>query len=303
VAVASSVGAVIFAVSPEGGPVDVVGRAEAALSPRGVLVHYAFTQRSGRAVGSGVDTRVASDSCPPRGRVEVWQATDPARWRASFPALPRGGRCGGKPIRRGEDDGSRTIAWAAGTRSEYSPSTKTQEITTGYAEHGAAAAIPTGIDTPRGSGEPIEELRTLLADDALRDAGVRTVDGRRLRSFTSTRTERLHDDAGRVSRFRELIVYQVDAETFEPVRSLRTFTIPTIRRTARKDGRLGTLRIRGGRTYADELDFTSYDRRPLDAEARALLVIHPATGTTTSRETRQERVRRMRRASPRAVVR
>lgn len=288
---------IAFAASPGDAPVDVLGRAQAALEVRGELVHYRVRSTSGKAVGRGIDLRVGPGGpgvdgpCRPTAPVEVWQAVDPVRWRVIRPAPPRGRRCGGLGDDRGPIRGPQEESFADDALSYYLRERDTLRIVSGYDPRGSASRLSVGPVEGLAREDPVGVLRRLLRLGRVTDRGERTVDGRRVRTFAGSRNVpvRFGARSGESTPFRETTVYDVDPETYAPLRVVRTHGVPVIDRTTPGRGR-GRLVISRVRTYASQLDFVAFDRRPLDAEARRKLMIRPARPATVARLT-QERFR------------
>lgn len=277
-ALAALIAGVVLGASPGSRSVDVLGQAQAALATGGELVHYAVRESDGPSTGTGIELRVARDRCPKTGPVEVWQATNPVRWRVVRPALVRSPGCRG--ARGSAADGllgEQHYAFADGTLTRYSPEEDRLTITHGYGSGRGSTAELTGGMFPGKTRavEPLMMLRRMLADGMLVEKGERTVGGRPVRTLSQT-TEQRRLINGKASTWDQVTVYDVDAETFAPVRIVRSGGIPIIR------GKGASLRMVGVRPTATQFDFERYERMPLDDVTRRLLTIVPSRPPTVT---------------------
>jgi hypothetical protein len=270
-AVAAVVLTVVLAASPAGGPVDVLGRARAALSPKGELVHYTVRVQIGRSVtGRGPDLAVRlpgprADCARPLDN-EVWQTAHPNRWRA---------RTQGCQLRGGTAEVSTSeSSWSPGTSSFYDPADRRLRVLTGLSPRSSAGTVPLGVETI-GPGDPVEVIRGLLASGDLRPHGARRRDGRPVLTFTARRTENGHRTTW-LTRY----VYDVDPDTYEPVRV-------TIVRSGRPadPSKHCALRCSLAGTVGQRMDFRSFERVPLDRATERLLRIDPPPDARVERTT------------------
>ncbi|MEV4421609.1 hypothetical protein AB0L40_16740 [Patulibacter sp. NPDC049589] len=295
VGVAAIGAVVVVAASPRDGPVDVLGRAEAALSPTGELLHYVVRTRGVEPTG-GLSPRVLGTGgrCPPPPPTEVWQARSPSRWRAVIPASANTGRCQGTMIDRHGHvlRGTWETSWAGGTSTSYWPAVDRMKVIGGYDSNSSQGNVPLG-DPHLGGDDPVEVVRRMLRQGKLRDDGETTLDGRKVHTLSGTKTETAH----RITT-RETVLYAVDATTFAPVRAISTVatTYPRNQRGIRNDPRL-RAELEKGR--ATQLDFVTFERRPLDAAGRRLLTIVPRRPPVVVERTTQARLRAERRAEVR----
>jgi hypothetical protein len=154
-AVATAAAAAAIVVPPGGSHrLDVLGEAQAALAPRGQILH--FVVRASYYGGTRLNTVHAAT-------FEQWSATAPARWRVitSFP-------------------GSRTQqAWAGGRQSTLWDGRLT--VRRGVKNLDPYVGPPASL-----GGDPIGTIRGLLARGAVREAGNASVDGRATRRLIGT---------------------------------------------------------------------------------------------------------------------
>ncbi|WP_022929433.1 hypothetical protein [Patulibacter americanus] len=275
--------------APGRSPVDVLGRAEAALGTPDELVHYVVRDRVVQA-RPGLRPPPVSRSffpCPPTGTTEVWQSERLNRWRAVLPVAPNGPRCSqtydgrrGIPV-----DGPTQSAWNNGTTSYYVEQNDTLDTVRGYSLRSSARLTPIS-DRNLGGGDPVQTLRGMLAAGRLTSRGATTLNGRRVRTFSGTSTQH-----GRGGTDVTTVLYAVDADTFRPVRSIVT------RRVLRRGGP-PTPRGRDMRRWmwsspsAHQLDFLRYERLPLNAATRRLLEIRPARPPKDTTDMTQAELRR-----------
>ncbi|MFA4929749.1 MAG: hypothetical protein WC558_14620, partial [Patulibacter sp.] len=135
--------------------------------------------------------------------------------------------------------------------------------------------------------EPLTAIRRMLKAGELRERGERVVDGRRVRVLFASEVVTLRQLSSSVS-YDRVTVYEVDKQTFAPVRVSQTSAFPE------RTGVGRSSRLTGVRLRATEMRFESYERRPLDAAARSLLVITPRGRTRTTTTTAAEQRERMR---------
>lgn len=276
---ASAVAVAVVAFSaagPSDGPLDVVAKASAVLSPPEELLHYTATAGPVAASG-GLDPAPIKGSCAESGSIEVWQTTVPDRWRAILRPNPRGAQCSRAydPNRDAEITGPTEMAWDRGTTSRYQPASDTLDIVRGYPSNSDARDIPLG-DQRLGTGDPVSVVRSLLASGAVRETERSTVDGRTVRVLRGT-TEATDGDRTTTVK----VLYAIDADSFAPVRAITTTSIqdPDVH---------PALRARLAEPRAQQLDFTSYERRPLTPQSEQQLAIRPARPTQTVDQTLAE---------------
>jgi hypothetical protein len=275
--------------APGRSPVDVLGRAQAALGTPDELVHYVVRERVVQARPGLRPPPVsrAEFPCPPTGTTEVWQSERLNRWRAVLPSAPNGPRCSqtydgrrGIPV-----DGPTQSAWDDGTTSYYVEQNDTLDIVRGYSLRSSARLTPIS-DRNLGAGDPVQTLRSMLAAGRLTTRGETTLNGRRVRTFSGTSTQH-----GRGGTDVTTVLYAVDAATFRPVRSIVT------RRLLRRGGP-PTPRGRDMRRWgwiapsAHQIDFLRYERLPLDAANRRLLEIRPVRPPKDTTDMTQAELRR-----------
>lgn len=266
---AATVLLVLLPASPGRSPVDVLGRAEAALAPKGELLHYVLRET---VLDAG---RLPSRICPQTGSTEVWHAPRLDRWRAVLPAAPEGPRCSvtvhGRhdlPVR-----GPVQLSWDAGTTATYVAANDTLDIVRGYPATSSARLVPIG-DRDLGDGDPVATIRGLLAAGRLRDGGRGTLGGRRVRTLTGSR------ESGGV---RTTVRYAVDVDTFEPVAVTTTREATDAPTTGRERRFQRFWRMFGAVTR--RVTFVRYERLPLDGAGRRLLEIRPSRPPVTTNVT------------------
>jgi hypothetical protein len=247
---AACVGAVALLLSGAGGGahVDVLAQARAALAMPGQIVHLITTEhveiRGGAHPESG-----------PSSTREQWSSTSPARWRVALTIPTPDATPEGKPL--GNTDGLVTgpmqFSYGGGSSEEYFEQSNSLNITTGVSEQSPQAS-PTG---PLGV-EPIAQVRTMLGDGQLGEAGTTTVNGkaalRLLGAYPRGENPPWH------------VEYDVDPTTYAPVQV--TIEVAQPSRPASKG--IQTIVVSVGR----------YELVPLNASTESLLSISP-TGTPT----------------------
>ena len=213
VAVAATI--VAIAVPGKGGTVDAVAAARAALAPSGEIVHM--------KVQMGFGGHQAG--LPP---VEQWYASDPDRWRT---------RTEGLDVRR--NGRARPVQF------ETAFSNDRMRL---YDQRRDVVTIWRSEKLPRAArgpsllgGDPATDLRAQLGKGDVRDDGIVTVDGKRVR--------RLVQDAER-QRF----VYYMDPDTFAPVA-----------------GHVSLKRHDGKFFRGPQFKVVLYERLPLNDETEQLL--------------------------------
>lgn len=293
--VASAVAATILVIVPGGTPVDVVGQARAALAEQADVLHYTVRESRGPVVGTGLDIRAGRQRCNVDGPVRVWRAKDPVRWRVVLPGFAASAACGEG---LGVHGMTREIAYADRSVSTYVRETNRLDVVRDYPSDTFGSRIPVGAAVgigQRSTGEePLAEVQRMLRDGKLEDRGERKLDGRLVRTFSGRTSTSMRID-GRTYRFQEQTVYDVDASRLVPVRMVRTSVMPRISRAPGS----GELRASMSRVYANQLDFESYERLPLDEAGRKLLRITPKSRPTTTSITYLELRKKARAGVPR----
>ena len=223
---AGAAAALGVALLPSGHSVDAIAAARAALSPSGEIVHMKV-QVLGRKGAVVV------------GPTEQWYAADPARWRVVFDVPSR--------------PGAHAAAVAGQVQVAYTPNRVRQ-----YVSKSDKATVYTGIGseatTPGlAGGDPSTTLRDQLAKGDVRDDGVVTVDGRKVRRLVST---------SKMGKMTRRLVYYMDPDTFVPLGGRQSFD--------------------GPKNSHFQIDFkiTDYKRIPFNAETAKLLQIQHTDHTT-----------------------
>lgn len=289
--VSAIVATVVLIAAPGGSTVNVVERASAALAVDGAqLVHYRVRLESGPAERTGTDIRITKRACPATGPIEIWQAARPLRWRMVSPPP-----CGpgvvdshGRPV-----SGRVERSFANGVVSEYVPEYNTLDASARFPTESSASRIPLMAPGVLDGDEPLAAIRRMLEAGALRERGERVVDGRRVRILFASETVKLRHLSSSVS-YDKVTVYEVDKQTFAPVRVSQTSASPKKAGGTLVRGKRTPLRFTGVDLRATEMRFESYERRPLDAQGRSLLVITPRGRTRTTTTTAAEQRERMR---------
>lgn len=180
---------------------DPVAEAQAALASPGEIVYMKIT--------SEVISPSAATVPAPR-TTEQWSALDPLRWRF-VERIPRpSARLGGMADSQGPIFGRREHSYGRGARRDYLAERDTLTVTTGYSDRDPAARIPSPLG--RGSGDPQDDLRSLLADGEVRDEGEQQIGGRTVRRFVSVRQRTAPEQLMR-------LVFDVDPVTFAPLKA------------------------------------------------------------------------------------
>lgn len=294
-AVAATIVLIVLALAPAGSPVDVLGRAEAALTSSGRLLHYTVTSQPVATTG-GLERRPVRGRCVTPSRVEVWETDAPRRWRAILPPPPS--RCDTIVDRhRNVVRGPQEQAWNNGVSTTYLPANRTLDIVRGYNTNSSQRVIPIvdpSGDRTFGDGGPIEAIRRLIADRKLKQTGTATLHGRAVRVLSGgrQRDSRAANGEGYVAT--TTLLYAVDAKTYEPVRAISTIKSVT---TFRPRGDRPVQRL--DRTFALQLDFSAFDQAPLDATNSRQLTIEPSGTVHRTDMTLAEFRREIRRSTTR----
>ncbi|HZO36503.1 MAG TPA: hypothetical protein VFB41_06455 [Solirubrobacteraceae bacterium] len=236
------------AVVPGGGQLDPVARASEALAPSGTIIHMKLTS-----------TMVATErnmKVPDPQTVELWSAADPARWRYVQVIAD--------DVKVGDDEGffqgREEFAFANGVQEDYIAQRDQLKVTTGFRDPNASR-VPGLMPI-----DPERDIRPLLQRGELRDEGEATVDGRRVHRLVGETTS----ENGRSTR---RVVYDVDAETFEPVAGELELTFPVPRRDGA--GLAGVRDVVAKTLFHVDV----YERLPDDAEHADVLRIKTTAKT------------------------
>lgn len=215
-----------------GGDLDPVAAAEAALTPRGDIIHMRMVVNHGPGRATHTFDRAPIVT-------EQWSATGPDRSRVLVNAPGITGRV------RLQDGAGRTIRSERVTKSEYTVTGDRAPMTAHY-EGGKTIGRLTMFDryVPRPTyfedvlpgRDPIAGLRQKLASGELRDAGEARSGGETVRRLVST------GDAAQT--------YDVDSETFAPLaitlgsgRDASKYTVTRYERLPKTAANLRLLRI------------------------------------------------------------
>lgn len=210
-AVAAAVLAAVLLVGTGGERLDVVAEARAALSPPDAIVHMVIREDPGPGAPP-----------PPPIVTEQWAAVDPLRWRVVH-ELPSGTAFG--VAVEGQDGyllvGHVEQSYADGVRRAYrSKPEPLLRVTKGLSDEGPAARV----SSPQGAfGGPQVDLRAMLASGEVRDAGEHRLDGRPVRRLVGEPGPDLYPPG---TSSGTSFVYDVDPETFAPVRYAIDFPEP-----------------------------------------------------------------------------
>jgi len=199
-----------------GGGVDAIAAARAALAPDGEIVHMKVQMSFGGDQGGGL---------PP---VEQWYAADPDRWRTRTEAL--------HVRRKGLIRPMQFETAFSNDRMRFYDQRR-DVVTIWRSEKLPRAALGPSLL----GGDPATDLRAQLGKGDVRDDGIVTVDGKRVR--------RLVQDAER-QRF----VYYMDPDTFAPVA-----------------GHVSLKRHDGKFFRGPQFKVVLYERLPLNDETEQLL--------------------------------
>ncbi|HEY5195491.1 MAG TPA: hypothetical protein VIJ51_00530 [Solirubrobacteraceae bacterium] len=220
---------------------DVVGRAQAALSPPREVI-YLVTSASLRRLGE-------PSAKEPPAVTRQWSTAAPERWRI---ATSTGEATVVGP--HGSVRGAEQFSYADGTAEYYAVRRNFLDVTTGIRNATATAPLSAGLGT-----DPVIRLRAMLAARQLHDGGSAVVDGRIVR--------RLVGELPRGTNPAWPVEYDVDPRSFAPVRV--TTRMRTVSPAAPQ---IGT------EILIETVD--AYKRLPLNAATAELLRIKP-TGTPT----------------------
>jgi hypothetical protein len=220
---------------------DVVGRAQAALSPPREVIYLVTTARL-RRLGE-------PSAKEPPAVTRQWSTAAPERWRI---ATSTGEATVAGP--HGSVRGAEQFSYADGTAEYYAVRRNLLDVTTGIANATATAPLSAGLGT-----DPVIRLRAMLAAHQLHDGGSAVVDGRTVR--------RLVGELPRGTNPAWPVEYDVDPRSFAPVRV--TTQMRTVSPAAPQ---IGT------EILIETVD--AYKRLPLNAATAELLRIRP-TGTPT----------------------
>lgn len=221
---------------PTGGRLDVAERANAALAPAGEIIYMRLTTTP---VATGPSMPV-----PEPQTTEVWSASNPARWRF-VQTIPDDLRV---VDARGFYRGRQEFAYADGIDQYYVAERDRLDIVTGpsgAAGKRAPSVVP--ID-------PERDIRPLLDRGELSDRGTTTIDGRLVRRLVG-------ETARKDGRATRRVVYEVDADTFEPVAGVLE------------------VRMRQELVFRQLFHVDAYERLPDDAEHAPLLRIQTTPRT------------------------
>lgn len=268
VACVATVGVTVGVVGlPGGATVDPVAKASAALASAGQIVHMRLTSTP---VVIEPDTTV-----PAPQTTEYWTASKPTRWRMAW-TPSKGGAVSVDD--HGPIKGRQELAYGDGATYLYFAERDTLRIITGFADNSSASRLPSLIPL-----DPQRDIQPMLQRGELHDTGELMADGRRVRRLQG---ERDFGPGDRDTTMR--IIYDVDADTFEPVGG-QIFMTET-------EGR-------GGRTVKTRVDFhIDLYERLLDNDANAHLLLPqttPRTAVTTDTvQELQKQLARQRSAQP-----
>ncbi len=180
----------VFAPGGQRHPVDAIAAARAALETNGQILHMRVRIQLDPSVNIAPGAKI--------GRYdEQWSQSDPKRWR----------------FRATRTDGSWSeFAYGDGTSSDYDSDTNRLREVTGYQDNDPQAR-PLGLFGVSGGSDPDADLKAMLADGKLKDAGLVRVGGRSVRRLQGG--DRLRD-----------WIYDVDPNTFAPVGGSMTLHRP-----------------------------------------------------------------------------
>ncbi len=252
-AVAAVVVAVVLGAG--GQRLDPVAEARAALGAPGEIVYMKITSET---------TAPTSNTVPPPRTTEQWSALDPLRWRY-VQTIPRRGGMGDI---QGQIVGRVEISYGDGVLRNYIAARDTLTATSGYRDDEPAARLPSLLGL--GGGDPQADLRSMLTDAEVTDAGEQRIGGRTVRRFVSVRQR-----AEARSRLR--MVLDVDPVTFAPLQG-------TISHSFHGDAPRAVTHLR----------VDDYRRIALTGSTRRLLEIQTTPRTRVTQDTAAEQRERVR---------
>jgi hypothetical protein len=200
-----------------GGSVDAIAAARAALAPNGEIVHM--------KVEMGIGDR---GGMPP---VEQWYAAGPDRWRTRTESLKIRGKGRVRPVQF-------ETAFSNDRMRFYD---QRRDVVTIWRNDKARGQMGPSLL----GGDPASDLREQLGKGDVRDDGVVTVDGRKVRRLVRDLQTR---------GYKQRFVYYMDPDTFAPVA-----------------GHLNIERPDGKRFRGPQFKVVLYERLPLNEETEQLL--------------------------------
>lgn len=278
VALAAAATAAVVIAPSAGSRLDVLAEAQAAIATTpDSIIHYAATVKSGYPLRKiDIEQQRACKTDP----AEVWVATAPGppRVRVRIPMNP----CGVIPVGARIATGPFDRAYGDRTSSVYAESDGFMDVTTDLPaeadeQEAWSAQIPV-IDTRLTEGDsknPVERIRSMLAEGKLTDAGeVEGEKGRKLRRLVGQYEEMRGDPKNQKPRTVK-VDYRVDADTFAPVRIAVTQS-----QLVPKDVNLPIRQHRYvHRVITDVTTFSIFETLPLTKDNERLLTVEPKAGT------------------------
>src|ERR1700722_4150713 len=237
----------------DGGHLDSVALAEAALAPPGQIVHLVTTSHMEMRGGSQAEI-VGPEAEEGTDRIaERWSTSQPLRWRVATTV----------PIvtAHGTSPGNVQLSYDGGTEELYVKSLNTLNVRTGVSQGSpwvSRAAGPLGAD-------PVARVRSMLEAGRLHDAGSGTVNGHPVERLVG---EELDSSAG-ASRMRWPVEYDVNPATHAPVR----LTVEEVGTSFRGNTGVPTVVV----------DVDTYEDLQLNGSNASLLSIHPTGNPTVER--------------------
>jgi hypothetical protein len=242
-----------------GGRVDVVADAEAALAPPGQLLHIVTTSRL--EMRGAAHTEVTGHDAESLGwnqprTAEEWSASMPTRWRiaTTIPTATAKGSMPAAPLQ---------CAYSNDSEATYNQGFQVKEldiVPVAKGQDEASEESPCTDQTSRGLGtEPEEHIDSLLEAGQLQPAGTSTVNGRVVLRLTGEQTESKLEAASDSSIPPWPVEYDVDPETYAPVR----FTVEMV----------GTNTFGNAGTLTEVTEVTAYEQLPLNESTSSLLDI------------------------------
>jgi hypothetical protein len=219
---AAALGIAVAALLPGlNGDADTLAKARAALAPRNEMVHMVMRWD------------LPGDNAVNPPRIEQWYVGEPLAWR-SITDFPRSGR----------STITQEISVAGDRFRIRDPERNVVTIYRGFRN---------APMQPGGGGDPVKQVRDMLAKGKVQDEGIVTVDGRRVRRLVGI------NNAPRALVVRT--VYLMDPETFAPI-------------SVQYESMRGKLTSVGGVTIE------KYERLPINAATLKLLRIQGQTPST-----------------------
>lgn len=253
-------GAVIATTGMAGSGIDVVARAQAALTDGGPVVHLVTSGGWSRPDGALLQTgEVGPDgrrgSLSPR--IESWATERPLRYLTKQKLVAPDGTVLGTRESGYATDGSGWETTPAGRVIAETPE-RTRATAIGGPE-GLAASINNGL-----GADPTDKVRTLLSSGAFEDAGTTRVDGHDAR--------RLIADQRTPNGSQQRTEYLIDADTFVPLQ-ISTYTSSSGAPVDETTPSAPTQPAQSGLELSSRVTIELYERLPLNDRTTSLFQV------------------------------